>query len=111
MQVNSGKLIAKTLRDKILDKLDNSEITSKEVNVLINEIGEIVVQLQTLYFAELHKAEKRIMHTINERFEELREEIRQKLAEEAKVVNVSVSPQIDTETLVNTVMKKLIRGL
>lgn len=53
--------IADAIRLKITSKLDKTEIDSKEVDALIEEVGELVVNLNKIFITEIEKARDSII--------------------------------------------------
>lgn len=114
MQQTNANMVSKALRDKVLAKLDNATITSKEVNTLIEEIGGIVVSLQTLYFAEILKLEKRMtgmIEELNESYSDYLEELREGFADKKQTINVNVNtPHLDPESIVKVLTQSFKQG-
>ncbi|MEC0276823.1 hypothetical protein [Peribacillus frigoritolerans] len=106
MHNTNATLISKALKNKITARLGNERLSSKELEVLVGEIGEIVVSLQTLYFQENLKLEKRISSMIDELSASIDETL-----ENQNNVNVNVSSSIDTSKLAKEVAANLTSNL
>lgn len=86
----NAKMISRAIRESVKQKLGNETLASKEVEILIGEIGEIVVNIQKLYFSEIHKLERKLTDMIGE----LSEHIDTQIDESAKATTVNLSVNV-----------------
>lgn len=105
MKTKNSYEISTAIRKKILEHLGNSSLTSREVGLLVDEMGELVVSLQTLFSMEIARSEKRISTMIDE----LSAGIDETLAAQ-QPVNVTVNGTVDTQKVVNEVVAALTKG-
>ena len=91
--------IAEALRLKITEKLETTSIESAELDALINEIGDVVININKIFISELRRVEGYLndrIDTLAYNLDEIGEEMEQKQGGISNVINISLNPN-DTD--------------
>lgn len=91
--------IAEALRLKITEKLEATSIESAELDALIDEIGDVVININKIFISELRRVEGYLndrIDTLAYNLDEMEEEMQQKQGGISNVINISLNPN-DTD--------------
>ena len=87
--------IAEALRLKITEKLEATSIESAELDALIDEIGDVVININKIFISELRRVEGYLndrIDTLAYNLDEMGEEMEQKQGGISNVINISLNP-------------------